>query len=336
MNPISGHAGPARSGPFSNLSRRAVLAAAGAAAESMARDAKAEGADAQAGSVKPVAVCDCHVHVFDADRFPYARERSYTPGPATLDQLRVFMRLMGSTRVVLVQPSVYGSDNACLLNALRDLGPGVARGIAVIDPQTVTDNDLQAMHEAGVRGVRVNLEVKGEEREVAAAQAIQKAAQRISPLGWALQVYADAQVIGALEDLLKDIPSPLILDHYAGIKAGRGLEQPGMPQILRLMQSGRAYVKMSAPYRASAMASGHGDLAPFARAFAEANPQRILWASDWPHTGSASKRDAGTLDMIEPFRKVDDPRDQGLLREWLPEAALEPLFAGNAARLYRF
>lgn len=318
------------------VSRRAILAAAGAAAESMACKADAEELAGRRHSERALAACDCHVHIFDADRFPYARERSYTPGPATPDQLRIFMRLMGTTRVVLVQPSVYGNDNACLLNALRDLGASTARGIAVIDPQTVTDAELQAMHAAGVRGVRVNLEVKGEERGAAAAQAIQKAAQRISPLGWALQVYADAQVIGALEDLLEDIRSPLILDHYAGIKAERGLEQPGMSQILRLMRSGRAYVKMSAPYRASVMASSYGNLAPFARAFAEANPERVLWASDWPHTGSASKRDAGALDVIEPFRKVDDLRDQGLLQSWLPEAALEPLFARNAERLYGF
>jgi predicted TIM-barrel fold metal-dependent hydrolase len=157
--------------------------------------------------------------VFAPDRRPYVADRNYTPGAASVGDLRAFLASLGIGRVVLVQPSVYGADNACLLDALDQLGPDVARGIAVIDPGQATDAELGRMHRAGVRGVRVNLEVRREERGATAAEAIRAAARRVAPLGWALQVYADLRVIGSVSRDLGDLPVPVILDHFAGARA---------------------------------------------------------------------------------------------------------------------
>jgi predicted TIM-barrel fold metal-dependent hydrolase len=239
-------------------------------------------------------------------------------------------------RVVLVQPSVYADDNACLVNALKALGPDVARGIAVIDPATVTEAGLRVLHDAGVRGVRINLEVRSEERRDTAAKAIRAAADKVAPLGWSVQVYADVEVIGGIAEVLESLPVPVILDHFAGVKADRGSNQAGLADVLRLMETGHVYTKMSALYRASRAASGYVDLKPIAQAFAAANPDRVIWASDWPHTGSSSARAPDQLGAIEPFRQIDDVSDRDLLRSWLPEQTHMGLFAANAARLYQF
>ncbi len=282
-------------------------------------------------------VCDCHVHVFAPDRFPYAAERNYTPGPASVEDLRAFLSSLGVERAVLVQPSVYGADNACLLDALEQLGPRIARGIAVIDPERATDAELDRLHRAGVRGVRVNLESRREESGSAAAEAIRAAAARVAPRGWALQVYADMRVLGAAAEQLAGAGVPVILDHFAGAKADRGPDQPGMAEVIGLLRTGKAYVKLSAPYRASGGGPPYADLAPIARAFFAANPERLLWASDWPHTGGARSRDPGRLDAVEPFQAVDDRRALEAIAGWAPdEGARRALLVGNPARLYGF
>lgn len=332
MNIQSSHVG----GPAA-ASRRAVLAMTGAVAGMSAQGLAAQ----TAGQRQPLqaallGTCDCHVHIFELDTHPFARNRSYTPGTASVAQLRDFMAATGTERVVLVQPSVYADDNACLVSALGQLGPGVARGIAVINPAAVTDADLRALHDAGVRGVRVNLEVRSEERRDAAAKAVRTAADKVAPLGWSVQVYADVEVIGGIADVLAALPVPVILDHFAGVKAERGSEQSGLTEVLQLMKAGRVYSKMSALYRASRAAPDYRDLKPIAQALAAANPDRIIWASDWPHTGSSSNRSADQLGTVEPFRQVDDVHDCDLLKSWLPEEVHQRLFAGNAARLYQF
>lgn len=321
-------------GAAAPASRRVVLAMTGAVAGgSMCSAAAQQRRSLQAAQR---GVCDCHVHVFEPATYPYARNRSYTPGTASVPELRAFMAAVGTERVVLVQPSVYADDNACLVNAMQALGPDVARGIAVINPATVTDAELRALHDAGVRGVRVNLEVRSEERRDAAAKAIRMAADKVAPLGWSVQVYADVEVIGGIAEVLGSLPVPVILDHFAGVKAERGSGQAGLAEVLRLMEAGRVYTKMSALYRASRASPGYRDLKPTAQALAAANPERIIWASDWPHTGSSSARSPDQLGSIEPFRQIDDAHERELLKGWLPEEIHHRLFAANAARLYDF
>ena len=279
----------------------------------------------------PPRSCDCHVHVFDP-RFPLIPERTYTPGPATVDDLLAFERRIGFERVVVVQPSGYGSDNRCLVDSLQQLGVRRARGVAVVDPLKVTAAEIDALHAAGVRSIRLNLEVRGEHNADRAKATLRQALEVVAGPKWSIQIYADLGLITQVSDTIAQAKSPIVLDHFAGLKAERGLEQPGFAGLLSLLKGGQVYVKLSAPYRASSQA-GYANLAPFAQALIEAAPDRMLWASDWPHTGSSSNR-GGDLSRIEPYRTIDDGAVLDLLPTWAPDAASRRrILVDNPARL---
>ena len=323
--------------------RRLAIGAAATSAAAVVRESPASMAQGIASSNAstaafplPAGATDCHCHIFDPARFPYAAERSYTPEKATLDDLRAFHANLGISRTVLVQPSVYGSDNRCLVDGLTKLGVGAARGIAVIDPATITDSELAALRNAGVVGIRVNLEVKGEGRGVAVS-AVSDALGRVAPLGFIVQLYVDLQLVEALADTIAASPVPVVLDHFGGAQARLGLEQPGFAVLLRLLGTGKAYVKLSAPYRASRDAPDYGDLAPVAQALIQTNRDRLVWASDWPHTGGGADRAARKPGDVEPFRIVDDARNLALLSAWAGDAQTHrTILVDNAARLFRF
>jgi predicted TIM-barrel fold metal-dependent hydrolase len=283
----------------------------------------------------PPDACDCHTHVFGpAGRFPLAGGRLYTPGDARVEDLLAHQGALGLDRVVVVQPSPYGADNACTLDALHRLGPARARGVAVID-DAATEADLAAMDAAGIRGARVNLETHGVSDPREAGAALAATARRIAPLGWHVQTYASLGLLAALHDVLMDLPVPLVVDHFGRPRAALGPSQPGFAALLALVGSGKACVKLSAPHRTSD-APGYTDAAPIVRAFLDANPDRLLWGSDWPHPGvpPGTMRDP---DRIEPFRAEDDGAALNRLAHWVGDAALlQRILVGNPARLYGF
>lgn len=226
----------------------------------------------------PTATCDCHVHIFDPQRYPYGRDRTYTPGPATAEDLLAFENTLGVERVVLVQPSGYGTDNRCLVGALKQLGKARARGVAVIDSTHAEAHELRTLHACGVRAIRLNLQVKGEQSMDLARSELVQSIRVAASAGWGLQIYAEANVIGQMGDLLAKAEAPIVLDHFGGIKAKKGERQPGFETLLALLRDRLVYVKLSAPYRASHQAD-YADLKPFAQAFIEAAPDRVVWAS---------------------------------------------------------
>ena len=284
----------------------------------------------------PPRSCDCHVHVFDPARFPYAPRRTYTPGPATVADLLAFERTLGMERVVLVQPSGYGTDNRCLLDGLRQLGLHRARGVAVVDPLGITPAQVNALHAAGVRSLRLNLEVQGEHRPDKALAALRQALEVVADVRWSIQLHASLAVIEGLARHIREAGTPIVLDHFAGLKVEKGIAQPGFATLLSLLRDGAPlYVKLSAPYRASRHPQ-YADLAPFVHALVEAAPHRLVWASDWPHTGSSASR-SGDLSRIEPFRAIDAGHVLDLLWQWIPDARVrEHVMADNPARLYGF
>lgn len=278
--------------------------------------------------------CDCHVHVFDPMRFPYVPDRTYTPGPATVADLLAFQRRIGFERVVLVQPSGYGTDNRCLVDALSQLGTARARGVAVVDTARIRPAETDAMHAAGVRAIRLNMEVKGgsgvERTQAALTQALEVAAQH----DWVVQLYVDIAVVDGIADTLARARTPVVLDHFAGLGAEAGIAQAGFSTLLELLKSAPVHVKLSAAYRASK--SGPGDLSPYVRALADAGPTRLVWGSDWPHTGSSSNR-TGDLSVVEPFRTIDDGRAVDMLADWIDDPDLRHrILVDNAVRLFRF
>jgi predicted TIM-barrel fold metal-dependent hydrolase len=281
----------------------------------------------------PPGACDCHVHVIGPQAlYPMVPERAYTPPEANVTNLRVHLSQLRVSRVVLIQPSFYGTDNQCMVSALQELG-SIARGIAVVD-DTIPDEELAVLAANGVRGVRVNLESSGVRDPAAARRALSALATRIAPLGWHIQIYASSRVIAAAADDIAQLDVPVVLDHFGMLQTKNGSDQPDMGPISELVRSGRAYVKLSAPYRISHAAPHYSDVQPFARAFIEANPERVLWASDWPHTDRAPGK--GPTE-VSPFRVVDDRAVFGLLEGWADNReVLQKILVSNPAALYGF
>jgi predicted TIM-barrel fold metal-dependent hydrolase len=248
--------------------------------------------------------CDCHVHVFDPQRYPLAERRAYTPATATISDLRQFLDALGLSRVVLVQPSPYDTDNRLLLQALAELGER-ARGVAVIDPTTAAA-ELKVMHEAGVRGARLNVETVGLANHGAIEHALMRIASVIGDLGWHIQIHARLPLVAAVASVLARLPMPVVLDHFAYASPDMTEEREARGVLLQLMKSGKVYVKVSAAHRIGVTGDGQG-AAPLVRALIEANPARVVWGSDWPHTGSGPRalRRPDRVEPFEPARAVD-------------------------------
>jgi predicted TIM-barrel fold metal-dependent hydrolase len=281
----------------------------------------------------PRNACDCHVHVFEP-AFLYSPTRAYTPAPATIDDLKALHAALHIERVVIVHPSVYGTDNSCTVESVRALN-GRARGVAVIDKAT-TDAMLADMHDAGIRGVRINLGAIGESDPAVARRYVQEAAARVAPLGWHVQTYGALSVFDALRDTIAELPTTLVIDHFACADAALGPQQPGLEAIYDLLRSGKIYVKISGGYRSSKL-PGYPDVAPLARALIAANVDRVLWGTDWPHPGGGQGKPAEDLAAIEPFISVDDGFALNRLNEWCGDrAALEKILVANPVRLYGF
>jgi predicted TIM-barrel fold metal-dependent hydrolase len=315
------------------MTRREVLG--GAAAAGLAASGMTAAETAVAIEVPPGA-CDCHVHVVgDQQRFPMAPDRVYTPPAASPNELLALQRRLQFDRVVIVQPSFYGVDNAATLDGLRQLGPLRARGIAVIDDKT-SPAALDDMVRAGIRGIRLNLETTGEIDAAASGRKLQAAIRQIAGRGWHVQIYTRLPVIAALAAELAAVPVPLVIDHFAGAQAALGSQQPGFDALLALVRSGRAYVKISGAYRVSRLAPDYADAAPLARALIAANPERIVWGTDWPHTDSARRPGRSATD-VSPFQPIDDGRLLNQLPSWAPEPAIRrQIPVDNPARLYGF
>lgn len=227
----------------------------------------------------PLGTCDTHMHVFGPPgRFPLSPQRGYTPAPVTLDDYEPVMQALGIERAVVVQPSVYGSDNAALLEALARW-PERLRGVVVVDSDA-PDATLRAMDEAGVRGIRINRRNPG---GLSLDDAF-RLAVRIAPLGWHIQLQVELSRGVELAHLAAGCPVPLVLDHFGFLDPRWSINDPSFRAVLRLLETGTFWVKMSAPYRLSRKGPPYEDLRPFMAALLACRPDRLLWATDWPHT----------------------------------------------------
>jgi predicted TIM-barrel fold metal-dependent hydrolase len=316
--------------------RHLILGASFAAASALGR--RAASAQTELTRVRfdvPSDACDSHTHVIgDPARFPFAAIRSYTPQQASVEELQALHRSLHVTRVVVVQPSVYGTDNACTLDAIRRLGAG-ARGIAVVDDATPGDV-LDEMATAGIRGIRINLATTGQTDADMARRRFDAAVKRVADRKWHIQMYATPPVISAIQREVASSPVPVVFDHFGGAQAAGGVGQPGFDVLVDLVRTGRAYVKVSAPYRGSTAAPAFADMAPFAKALIAANVQRILWGTDWPHPDTA-RRPGQTPQDIAPHLHIDDGLVFNQLPGWAPDAAARKIIlVDNPASLYRF
>ena len=282
----------------------------------------------------PRGACDCHVHVFGPrDRYPLFAGRTYSPDTATVDELKPHLAALHLDRVIIVQPSVYGTDNTCTLDSIRKLGDR-ARGVAVIDEKT-TDAELDRMVKSGgIRGVRLNLSQVGINEPAAALKAFQAVANRAKPRGWHVQFNTSLKIIEAIAPQLLASPVPVVFDHFGGARGSAGVNQPGFAAMVNLVKVGKAYVKISGAGDSVSTPPAYADALPLARALVAANPQRILWGSNWPHPGSAPGR---KITELSPNKEVDDGAVLNLLPVWVPDAATRrAILVDNPARLYGF
>jgi predicted TIM-barrel fold metal-dependent hydrolase len=283
----------------------------------------------------PAGACDCHTHIHgDPEKFPFFAGRVYTPEPASPEEMSALHRALHIERVVIVTPSVYGTDNAATLFGIRARG-ATARGVAVIDDKT-PEADLDAMGQAGIRGIRLNLATGGVNDPGVGRPRFQAAVERVKARGWHVQLFTSLAMITAIKDLVAASPVPVVFDHFGGAQAELGTGQHGFSDLLELVKSGKAHVKISGAYRASKLAPDYPDAAPLARALIAANPDRIVWGSDWPHPDSSTQPGRKPTDLA-PLYQIDDGRLFNQLPLWAPDAAIrKAILVDNPARLYGF
>lgn len=266
----------------------------------------------------PAGAADCHVHLFGPrSLYPFFPVRDYTPPEASVGSLRHMLSTLGLQRAVIVQPSVYGQDNRATLDGSQALGPD-GRAVVVID-SSISETDLQAMHAAGARGVRVNLRLPGG----IGLDELPKVVKRIAPLGWHIQFFLDVGIFEQF-DRIVDLGVPSIVDHMGGMPTRQGIDHPGFKRLLELLGKGKLWVKLSGAYRLSSEAVPYRDVAPFGRALVQANPEQLVWATDWPHT------------HMEHLMPNDGDLLEGLAA-WAPdEAVRNRILADNAVKFYGF
>lgn len=263
--------------------------------------------------VPPPGAVDAHCHVFGpGDVFPYAPERKYTPCDAGKAELFALRDLLGFDRNVIVQATCHGADNRALVDTLRSAG-GRARGVATVR-DTVSDEELQALHAAGVRGVRFNF-VKRlvDPKPDAHYHAI---IARIAPLGWHVVVYFEAADLAERWDFFTSLPVTVVVDHMGRPDVSKAVDGPEFQRFVRLMaEHGNVWTKVSCPERLSQVGPpGYDDVVPFARYLVERFPERVLWGTDWPHPNLKTHMpDDGTLVDMIPRIAVTGALQQQLL-----------------------
>lgn len=272
--------------------------------------------------VPPDGSCDAHCHVFGpAHLFPFAPDRAYTPPDSGYEDLLKLQKRLGLSRAVLVQASCHGTDNSALIDALRR-GDGRFAGVAMIEPD-VGDAELAAMHQMGVRGIRFNfvrhLGPAADEKLVV------DLANRVSALGWHVELHLDAEQVPEYRQLFDRLPNRFVIDHMGRVDATLGIDQRPFRALRELLATEeRSWVKISGAERITGSGKPpYLDVVPFALALIETAADRVLWGTDWPHPNVRHMPDDGDL--------VD------LLAEFAPdEMTLRQVLVDNPEHLYGF
>jgi predicted TIM-barrel fold metal-dependent hydrolase len=319
------------------ITRRDVLARTALAALAAAPrvHAKASQPSTSVNFGVPPNVCDCHTHIFgDPRRYPFLPTRTYTPENALPAEMSQLHKALGIQRVVIVTPSVYGTDNSATLYGMKARGKD-ARGVAVIDG-TTPERDLDNMDRAGIRGVRLNLLTAGAVDPAAARDRFQSVIPQVQKRGWHIQIYANLDVVSGIKPLVHESPVPVVFDHFGGARASLGVNQPGFADLVDLVHSGQAYVNLSGAYRASTQAPDYYDCTALAQALISANPDRILWGTDWPHPNNVTPPGRKPTEVTQ-LLQIDDGRLLNQLPLWCPDARIRrKILTDNPARLYGF
>lgn len=270
--------------------------------------------------ITPPKACETHSHIFGpADQYPRFPGRKPNWG-ASLEAYETMLNRLGMERCVIVQPSLYSTDNRCTLDAIRHRGLSRARGVAVTK-KDVSPGELQQLHDAGVRGLRFYLIVDDFKMNDAPEMA-----RRIAPFGWHLQVQDRGNWLPEAIPILEKLPVDIVIDHIGRTPPENGVNDPGFQALLRFMETGRCWVKISAPYLASTDGPPHyADVGDKVRALVSVRPDRLVWAANWPHPNHT------------PGNKPEEADCLDVLLDWVPDTAIRnAILADNPAALYGF
>jgi 2-pyrone-4,6-dicarboxylate lactonase len=273
----------------------------------------------------PPLACDAHFHVFGpVDKYPYVSDLRYNPPVALLEDYLEHSHQLGLERMVFVQPSAYGRDNSCMLEAMVAVGKR-CRGIVDVD-ETISDKELRDLHDIGVRGIRINVSpVKTYEAGFAdkLLGRIKRLSERAKGMGWHLQFLSPGWLVQELMPLLRRLSVPFVIDHMGVFPASEGIRNPGFQELLDIVGDGQCWVKLTGVYRVSTDVPRFRDAIPFAQALIARAPDRILWGSDFPHLSFSDK--VNTLDLFN------------LLSVWAPnETQRQKILVDNPQNLFEF
>jgi predicted TIM-barrel fold metal-dependent hydrolase len=265
----------------------------------------------------PTQACDCHHHIFN-DKYPVDRTATPLQPNASVTDYRKLQRRLGLQRNIIIQPSVYGTDNSLLVRSLKEMGIN-SRGICVVDANA-TDKELERLHAVGVRGIRFNLKfLVG-----ITAEMMLPLSQRIAPLGWNIQVNGTGEKNLEYINIFKNMPSKIVFDHLGQLPQPAGIDHPSFKMYADLLSSGNTWMKLSGAYITSKK-SDYSDTTIVAKKFIEIAPDRVIWGTDWPHTSKKANE------------KPDDARIMDQIAIWTPSAAIrEKILVANPADLYGF
>lgn len=263
--------------------------------------------------------CDCHSHILGPqDEFPYVSDRSFTAPDASCDSYLDMLGALGIQRMIIVQPSVYGSDNRRTVAAVAELGMERARGVAMV-PATVETSELRRLDDAGIRATRFIATARGGP----SLEELPGVARAVAEFGWHIEMYVPPNLWESLLPVVSDLPVPVVFDHMGGIPAGTKASDPTLATILRLLESEKAWVKLTG-YRNSRTGHPYADVDELARIFVDRAPDRCVWGSDWPHTNiQGHMPDDG--DLMDQFGT------------WATDKSVQAkILRDNPAKLYKF
>lgn len=267
--------------------------------------------------------CDSHAHICGpAAQYLYAPDRIYTPPDALLPDYLAMLDVLGLQRAVIIQPSIYGTNNSVTLAAINEASIP-CRGVAVID-EAITDDEITQLNQAGIKGIRLNLVDVTDPTGDMPIDIARRLAERIAPLGWHTEFLVHVDDYPDFDTMFADFPTDIVLGHLGYMRPDRGVTDPGFQALLRLMKDGRCWVKLTGPYRISSGDLPYPGVTEIAHALIDGNPDRIVWGSDWPH-----------VMVTKPMPNDGDLCD--LLADWIPDVTVRrKILVDNPARLYGF
>ncbi|MCB1510261.1 MAG: amidohydrolase family protein [Hyphomicrobiaceae bacterium] len=268
----------------------------------------------------PPKACETHSHIYGTpQQFPHLAGRK-PHVEATLEAYEVLLARLGFERGVIVQPSLYGADNTCTLAAIAKMGLHRARGVAVTR-KNVTGDELKALHDQGIRGVRFYMIV-----DDYTLDDLEPMSEKVAPLGWHVQIQDDGNWLENLAPRLAKLPTDVVIDHVGRTPAANGVNDPNFQALLRLLENGRTWVKISAPYLQTTVGPPtYADVGEKVRAMVAVRPDRLVWAANWPHPNFAPDNKPEEADCLDP------------LLDWVPDESIRnAILADNPGRLYDF